>query len=191
MEIVVATGNKHKLDEIIPLIPSSIKLLTLKDINFNDDIPENEPTLEGNALAKARFIFQLTGKNCLADDTGLEVEALNGEPGVFSARYAGEEKNSEKNMEKLLAALSKKNNRKARFKTVMALIINQKEYLFEGIVNGEILLEKRGEKGFGYDPIFQAEGFDKSFAEMSLDDKNKISHRALATQKVADFLKIF
>lgn len=191
MEIVVATGNKHKLDEIIPLIPSSIKLLTLKDIHFNDDIPENEPTLEGNALAKARFIFQLTGKNCLADDTGLEVEALNGEPGVFSARYAGEEKNSEKNMAKLLAALSEKNNRKARFKTVMALIINQKEYLFEGIVNGEILLEKRGEKGFGYDPIFQAEGFDKSFAEMSLDDKNKISHRALATQKVADFLKNF
>jgi len=191
MEIVVATGNKHKLDEIIPLIPSSIKLLTLKDINFNDDIPENEPTLEGNALAKARFIFQLTGKNCLADDTGLEVEALNGEPGVFSARYAGEEKNSEKNMAKLLAALSEKNSRKARFKTAMALIINQKEYLFEGIVNGEILLEKRGEKGFGYDPIFQAEGFNKSFAEMSLDDKNKISHRALATQKVADFLKIF
>lgn len=189
MEIIVATGNKHKLDEIIPLIPSSIKLLTLKDINFNDDIPENEPTLEGNALAKARFIYQLTGKNCLADDTGLEVNALNDEPGVFSARYAGEEKDSEKNMAKLLSALSGKNNRKARFRTVMALILNQKEYLFEGIVSGEILMEKRGEKGFGYDPIFQAEGFDKSFAEMSLDDKNKISHRALATQKVADFLK--
>ena len=188
MKLVFATNNQHKLHEIKQLIGSSIQLLSLADIDCNDDIPENQKTIEGNASEKAFYIWNKYQINCFADDTGLEIEALNGEPGVYSARYAGEEKSPEKNIELVLQKLTKINNRKARFKTIISLVINGEEVQFEGIVDGKILEEKRGQSGFGYDPIFQPDESSFSFAEMPLAEKNKISHRGRATQKLVDYL---
>ncbi|KJF44324.1 non-canonical purine NTP diphosphatase [Draconibacterium sediminis] len=189
MKLVFATNNKHKLEELQAILGDHFSLLSLKDIECFDEIPEEQPTLEGNASQKAYYIYDKFGMNCFADDTGLEIKALNGEPGVFSARYAGEDKDSEANMNKVLAKLVKINDREARFRTVISLVIDGEEKQFEGIVNGEILKEKRGGSGFGYDPIFKPEGLDQSFAEMGLDDKNKISHRGRAVQKLVDYLK--
>jgi len=189
MKLVFATNNKHKLEELQAILGDHFTLLSLKDIECFDEIPEEQPTLEGNASQKAYYIYDKFGMNCFADDTGLEIEALNGEPGVFSARYAGEDKNSVANMNKVLDKLAKINEREARFRTVISLVIDGEEKQFEGIVNGEILKEKRGDSGFGYDPIFKPKGFDQSFAEMGLDDKNKISHRGRAVQKLVDYLK--
>lgn len=189
MKLVFATNNQHKLEEVSAILDNSIELLSLKDINCNTDIPETSDTLEGNALLKAQYIYNNFGINCFADDTGLEVEALNNEPGVYSARYAGENKNPETNMFKVLDNLREKENRKARFRTVIALILNGKEYLFEGIINGKITNSKQGSAGFGYDPIFMPEGYNETFAELGNNIKNKISHRALAINKLSDFLK--
>ena len=189
MKLVFATNNKHKLEELQAILGDQFTLLSLKDIECFDEIPEEQLTLEGNASQKAYYIYDKFGMNCFADDTGLEIKALNGEPGVFSARYAGEDKDSEANMNKVLAKLAKINDREARFRTVISLVIDGDEKQFEGIVNGEILREKRGGSGFGYDPIFKPEGLDQSFAEMGLDDKNKISHRGRAVQKLVDYLK--
>jgi len=171
------------------MLPSSIQLLSLKDINCFDEIDETETTLEGNAQLKADYITNNFGYNCFADDTGLEVESLEGKPGVYSARFAGEPSNSENNMQKLLSELNSVNNRKAQFRTAVALNLNNENYLFEGICKGEILHQKKGEKGFGYDPIFKPEGYDTSFAEMTSIAKNKISHRGIAIQKLVTFLK--
>ena len=189
MELVFATNNTHKLEELQAIMGNRIQLLSLKDIGCNEEIPEEQPTLEGNASQKAFFIYNKYGYNCFADDTGLEIEALNGEPGVYSARYAGEEKSAEANMDKVLAALLKIKNRNARFRTVISLVIDGIEKQFEGLVEGTILNEKRGISGFGYDPIFQPEGFSKTFAEMNLSDKNKISHRGRAVEKLVLYLK--
>jgi len=188
MKIIFATNNQHKLTEISDLLGDSFTLLSLKDINRTEDIPENFPTLEGNALFKARYIHNVTGMNVFSDDTGLEIEALNGEPGVHSARFAGEDKDFRANTEKVLKLMTRKLNRKARFRSVIALILNNHEYLFEGIVSGTILDEERGTKGFGYDPIFVPDGENITFAEMTLYDKNKISHRARAFEKLKEFL---
>jgi XTP/dITP diphosphohydrolase len=189
MKLVFATNNQHKLQEIQQLLGNSIELLSLNDISVNDDIPENQDTLEGNAAEKSFYIFNKYGFNCFADDTGLEIEALNGEPGVFSARYAGSERSAEKNMNLVLAKLSKIKNRKARFRTVISLVIEGKEIQFEGAVDGVILEEKRGTIGFGYDPIFLPDESTHSFAEMQMDEKNKISHRGRAVQKLVEYLK--
>ena len=189
MKLVFATNNKHKLDELQAILGTQFSLLSLKEIGCNEEIPEEQPTLEGNAKQKSSFIFDKYGYNCFADDTGLEIEALNGEPGVYSARYAGEEKSAEANMNKVLQKLAKIKNRKARFRTVISLIIDGTENQFEGIVEGTIISEKKGASGFGYDPIFQPDGFQETFAEMNLADKNKISHRARAVQKLIEFLK--
>lgn len=189
MELVFATNNKHKLTELQAILGNRIKLLSLNDIGCNEEIPEDQATLEGNASQKAFFIYDKFGFNCFADDTGLEIEALNGEPGVFSARYAGEEKSAEANMDKVLVGLFKINNRKARFRTVISLVIDGVEKQFEGIVGGKILDEKRGASGFGYDPIFQPDGFSQTFAEMDLTSKNKISHRGRAVEKLVLYLK--
>lgn len=171
------------------MIPSHIVLRTSADCGITEDIPENEPTLEGNASAKAQYIYQKTGCDCFADDTGLEVEVLDGEPGVRSARYAaGDGHNSENNMALLLRKMEGEPNRKARFRTVISLIIGGKEHTFEGIVNGMIRAERSGCEGFGYDPIFEPEGYDITFAEMPLEQKNLISHRGLATAKLVEFL---
>lgn len=188
MKLVFATNNRHKLHEINHLLNGSFELLSLADIGCTEEIPENQPTIEGNASEKAFYIFNKYGLNCFADDTGLEIEALNGEPGVYSARYAGDEKSPEKNIELVLQKLAKIKNRKARFKTVISLVIDGREIQFEGIVNGRILEEKRGTTGFGYDPVFKPDESPLSFAEMPLDEKNKISHRARATQKLIDYL---
>ena len=188
MKLVFATNNKHKLDELQHLLSDKITLLSLKDIKCFDEIPEDHDTLEENASQKANFIFEKYNIDCFADDTGLEIDALNGSPGVLSARYAGESKDSEANIQKVLKELEGESNRKARFKTIISLIIDEKEYLFEGIVEGEILTEKSGHDGFGYDPIFKPMGYNESFAQMSLMDKNKISHRAKATEKLVEFL---
>ena len=188
MKLVFATNNQHKLEEVSAILGNSIELLSLKDINCDTDIPETADTLEGNALLKAQYIYNNFGINCFADDTGLEIEALNNEPGVYSARYAGENKNPEANMLKVLDNLREKENRKARFRTVIALILNGKEYLFEGIVNGTIINEKRGGSGFGYDPIFVPDTYSETFAEMGNDIKNQISHRAEAVKKLTAFL---
>lgn len=187
-KFVFATNNIHKLREVAAIVGHQIELLSLNDIGCCDDIPETSDTLEGNALLKARYVYERYHTNCFADDTGLEVEALGGAPGVYSARYAGEGHNSEENIKKLLHELEGKDNRKARFRTVFALIINGKEHLFEGIVRGEIIARKRGTSGFGYDPVFVPEGFTQTFAEMSDGQKNKISHRALAVGKLCKFL---
>lgn len=186
---VFATNNSHKLEEVKDILGNKIELLSMKEIGCFDDIPETENTLEGNALLKARYIYKHFHVDCFADDTGLEVEALNGAPGVYSARYAGEGHNSEANMKKLLLELEGIENRKARFRTVFALIINGKEHLFEGIIKGEIVRNRKGTSGFGYDPIFVPEGYSHTFAEMGNDEKNKISHRAIAAQKLCKFLK--
>jgi XTP/dITP diphosphohydrolase len=189
MELVFATNNHHKLEEIQALLGNNIHLLSLKDIHCNEEIPEDHFTLEENASQKAWYIFNKYKKNCFADDTGLEVDYLNGNPGVFSARYAGEEKNAQANIEKLLVELAGIKNRKARFRTVISLIVDGKEMQFEGIVNGTILTEKHGSSGFGYDPVFLPEGYSQSFAEMNLSEKNEISHRARAFNKLVNFLK--
>jgi len=187
-KIVFATNNKHKMSEVSAILCSYIELLSLKDIECFEEIPETQDTIEGNALQKARFIYDKYGIDCFADDTGLLVESLNGAPGVYSARYAGEDCNSENNIQKLLHELKNLNNRKASFKTVAALILDGKEYLFEGIISGSILKEKHGSEGFGYDSVFLPEGYDLSFAQMGMDIKNKISHRALAMNKLSAFL---
>ena len=188
MKLVFATNNKHKLQELQAILGSHFNLLSLEDIGCYEDVPEDQPTLEGNARQKASYIYEKFGFSCFADDTGLEVEALNGEPGVYSARYAGPRKDSNDNMQKVLSKLEKIKTRKARFRTVISLIINGQEKQFEGIVDGIILKEKKGNSGFGYDPIFQPNGFNKSFAEMKLSEKNKISHRGRAVQKLAEYL---
>ena len=188
MKLVFATNNKHKLQEIKHLLGNTIELLSLNDIGCMEDIPENQPTIEGNAAEKSFYVYNKYGYNCFADDTGLEIEALDGEPGVYSARYAGEEKSSDKNIELVLLKLNKIKKRKARFKTVISLVIDGRETQFEGIVDGEILEERRGATGFGYDPVFKPIESSLSFAEMSLDEKNKISHRGRATQKLIDYL---
>lgn len=187
-KFVFATNNAHKLQEVTAILGERVELLSMKDINCQTDIPETADTLEGNALLKARFIFENYQMDCFADDTGLEVEALNGAPGVYSARYAGDGHNSEANMKKLLRDMEGVENWKARFRTVFALIVDGKEHLFEGIVKGEIIKTRRGTSGFGYDPIFIPEGYTQTFAEMGNDLKNKISHRALATNKLCRFL---
>ena len=189
MKLVFATNNQHKLQEIKRLLDDSIELLSLNDIGFEDeDIPENQDTLEGNAAEKSFFIYNKYGVNCFADDTGLEIDALNGEPGVYSARYAGEGRNAENNMNLVLDKLSIIKNRKARFRTIISLVIDGHETQFEGVVEGHILEEKRGNTGFGYDPIFQPEEANLSFAQMPLNEKNKISHRARAVQKLVEYL---
>ena len=188
MDLLFATNNVNKVREINDIIGNSFVLKSLRDYDFTDDIPETNDTLEGNALQKARFVYEKTGKDVFADDTGLEVDALGGQPGVLSARFAGESKDSEANIDKLLYMLCGETNRKARFRTVIALIIDGKEYLFEGIVNGEITSARRGCDGFGYDPIFIPEGENLTFAEMPLSLKNTMSHRARAFEKLKDFL---
>jgi XTP/dITP diphosphohydrolase len=189
MELVFATNNKHKLAELQAMLGNRIKLLSLNEIGCDEEIPEDQDTLEGNASQKAFYIYNKFGYNCFADDTGLEIEALNGEPGVFSARYAGEEKSAEANMDKVLGKMTKINNRNARFRTVISLVIDGEEKQFEGVVEGRILTVKRGASGFGYDPIFQPEGFSQTFAEMDLTSKNKISHRGRAVEKLILYLK--
>lgn len=193
MKIVFATNNKNKLAEIRDMLGDKIEVMSLADINCHEDIPETADTLEGNALQKARYVFDKYGMSCFADDTGLEVDALGGEPGVYSARYAGGEgHDSEANMAKLMQKLGDNDNRKARFRTVIALITGSGDdgvKLFEGVAEGDIIREKRGGEGFGYDPIFRPEGYDKTFAELGHEIKNKISHRARAVQKLVEYLK--
>lgn len=188
MKLVFATNNKHKLQEVRDILGDRIEVLSLSDIGCYDEIPETGTTLEENALIKARWINEKYGYCCFADDTGLEVEALGGAPGVYSARYAGEDCNSLANMEKLLHNLTEKKNRNAQFRTVIALIIKGEEILFDGVVKGEIATEKRGDSGFGYDPIFIPEGYSISFAQMGNEEKNCISHRFRATEKLRNYL---
>lgn len=180
MQLVFATNNLNKLKEVQALVPKHIKLLSLADILCIEDIPETQPTIEGNAIQKAEYVKSNYGYDCFADDTGLEVEALNGEPGVFSARYAGPQRNANDNMDKLLSELDNKDSRNAQFKTVVALHLNGKLETFTGICKGEITHKKHGEKGFGYDPIFRPEGYQDTFAEMDIELKNKIGHRGKA-----------
>lgn len=187
-KLVFATNNAHKLEEIASILGDKIELLSLKDIHCQVDIPETTNTLEGNAIQKAEYIHQHYGMDCFADDTGLEVEALNGAPGIYSARYAGEGHDSEANMKKLLENMQDKENRKAQFRTAICLIMDGEKHLFEGIVKGEIIKEKKGGAGFGYDPIFVPEGYDLTFAELGNDIKNTISHRAKAVEKLCSFL---
>lgn len=189
MKLVFATNNSHKLQEVRDILGNKVDVLSLNDIGCHDDIPETADTLQGNALIKARYIHDKYGMDCFADDTGLEVEALGGEPGVFSARYAGDGHDSQANMEKLLQNLTGKSNRNAQFRTVIALIINGREMLFNGIVKGRISEEKTGESGFGYDPVFIPEGYSESFAQMSSEQKNSISHRYRATKELNDYLE--
>ena len=184
MKIVFATNNAHKLDEVRQVVGEKFEIVSLRECGIVEDIPENEPTLEGNALAKARYIYERTGFNCFADDTGLEVDA-----GVRSARYATDGHDDEANKRLLLERLQGVENRAAQFRTAVALILGGKEYLFEGIVRGEIALEQHGEGGFGYDPLFVPEGYDRTFAQMSSEEKNAISHRGRAVRKLAEFLQ--
>jgi XTP/dITP diphosphohydrolase len=186
--LVFATGNPNKLKEINSAI-NSFEIIGLTETEITEKIPETGTTLKENALQKARYVFYKTGLNCFSDDTGLEIEALNNRPGVYSAMYAGADCSAENNMQKVLKELSGFRNRKAKFKTVIALILNGKEYFFEGDVNGEILQEKKGSDGFGYDPIFKPKGHKETFAQMSIDLKNKISHRGLAVKKLVSFLE--
>ncbi|MDM8004381.1 MAG: non-canonical purine NTP diphosphatase [Bacteroidota bacterium] len=188
MELVFATNNKHKVREISDLLDDNFRILGLADLNITEDIPEEAETLEENALFKARYVHEKTGKNVFADDTGLEVNVLGGAPGVYSARYAGESKSFDDNIEKLLREMNGADDRRARFRTVIALILDGTEYLFEGTVDGEIIRERRGSGGFGYDPVFLATGYDLTFAEIPLGEKNKISHRAKAMRQLLDFL---
>ena len=189
MKIVFATNNAHKLDEVRQVVGEKFEIVSLRECGIVEDIPENEPTLEGNALAKARYIYERTGFNCFADDTGLEVDALGGEPGVRSARYATDGHDDEANKRLLLERLQGEENRAAQFRTAVALILGGKEYLFEGIVRGDIATEQHGEGGFGYDPLFFPEGGDLTFAQMSSEEKNAISHRGRAVRKLAEFLQ--
>lgn len=189
MELLFATQNPNKAKEIAAKLGGDFIIEGLNSVGITEEIPETADTLEGNALMKARYVYSKTKRNCFADDTGLEVEALNGEPGVLSARYAGLQKNSNDNMDLLLSKLEGKTYRKARFRTVIALILDGEEHLFEGIANGEIIAEKQGTEGFGYDPIFKPEGFNQTFAQMTLEEKNQLSHRAKAFEKMKAFLK--
>ncbi len=191
MKLIFATNNKHKLEEVTKIINKRFKIVSLKDIECFEDIPETQNTIEGNASQKSHYIYKKYKMNCFADDTGLEIDALNGEPGVYSARYAGEDCSFEDNVKKVLKKLEGTKNRNAQFKTVISLIINGKEHQFEGIIKGKILNKKKGNLGFGYDPIFQPENYKKTFAELPSEIKNKISHRGIATKKLADFLKSF
>jgi XTP/dITP diphosphohydrolase len=188
MELVFASSNQNKVAEIQKLVGNKIKLLSLKDINCTEEIEETGSTFRENALIKARYVFEKYKYNCFGDDSGLEVEALNNGPGVYSARYAGEPKNDSNNTQKLLKELNSKTNRAARFKTVIALVIDGKEQFFEGEIKGKITLQPIGNGGFGYDPVFLPNGYDRTFAQMSLEEKNAISHRALATQKLIQYL---
>ena len=188
MKIVFATNNAHKLREVQQTVGDKFEIVSLRECGVVEDIPENEPTLEGNALAKARYIYSRTGLSCFADDTGLEVDALGGEPGVRSARYATDGHDDEANKRLLLERMEGKENRGAQFRTAMALILDGEEYLFEGVVRGEILTRECGNGGFGYDPLFAPEGHSESFAEMSAEEKNAISHRGRAVRKLAEFL---
>ena len=188
MKIVFATNNEHKLNEINKISKGQLEILSLSDINCHNDIPETCNTLKENALIKAQYVKDNFGLDSFADDTGLEVKALNNAPGIYSSRYAGPECNSDKNMQKLLNDLQGKKNREAQFRTVIALIFNGKEYFFEGVVKGEIIEQKEGTNGFGYDPIFKPAGYDHTFGELSEEIKNSLSHRAIATKKLVDFL---
>ncbi len=188
MELIFATQNQNKAKEIQKLLPSSIQVKTLAEIGCLDDIPETSSTLEGNANQKSTYVVENFKVNCFADDTGLEIDALNGAPGVYSARYAGAQKNSDDNMDLVLEKLEGESNRKAQFRTVISLIINGEEKQFEGIASGEITLSKSGESGFGYDPIFRPTGYEQTFSEMSMEEKNKISHRGIAVRKLVDYL---
>ena len=189
MDLVFATNNKHKVREISDLLDGNFRIIGLPDLNITEDIPEDAETLEENALFKARYVNGKTGMNVFADDTGLEVTALGGAPGVWSARYAGESKSFDDNIDKLLLEMQGMTDRSARFRTVIALILDGREYLFEGIVDGEILTERRGSGGFGYDPVFRATGSERTFAEIPLQEKNSISHRARAMRQLITFLK--
>ncbi|WP_333809582.1 non-canonical purine NTP diphosphatase [Flavobacterium sp.] len=189
MKLVFASNNKNKIQEIQALVPATIKILSLEDIGCLEDIPETADTIEGNAVLKANYVTEKYGYDCFADDTGLEVEALNGAPGVYSARYAGEQKDANNNMDKLLLELKDQSNRKANFKTVIALNLNGKQNLFTGIINGKIIEEKIGTNGFGYDPIFVADGYDKTFAELTMEEKSTISHRGIAVKELILFLQ--
>lgn len=188
MQLVFASNNANKIKEIQLLLPENIQVLSLTDIDCFDEIPETADTIEGNAILKANYVTEKFGYPCFADDTGLEVVALNGEPGVFSARYAGEQKDANDNMDKLLANLKGHTNRKAHFKTVICLNWNGEQQLFTGIINGEITTAKKGTNGFGYDPIFVADGYTQTFAELSIAEKSAISHRGLAVKQLVDFL---
>ncbi|MBN8878245.1 MAG: RdgB/HAM1 family non-canonical purine NTP pyrophosphatase [Sphingobacteriales bacterium] len=190
MKLIFATNNQHKVEEIRHSIGQQFELLTLKEAGIDVDIPEPHDTIEANASEKSRTIYRMTDTNCFSEDTGLEVAALNGEPGVKSARYAGEDKAFDKNIDKLLHKLEGRDDTRARFKTVISLIIDGKETLFEGICNGRIIRERRGSKGFGYDPVFIPDGSDKTFGEMEMEEKDRFSHRAKATQKLVTFLNI-
>ncbi len=189
MKLLFATANSNKAFEIQKIVPKGFEILSLKDINFSEDIPETSSTIEGNALQKTNFIVDRFKIDCFSDDTGLEIDALDGQPGVYSARYAGDEKDPEKNMDLVLEKMKNVHNRNARFKTVIALYFNGTTHLFEGIVNGVIRHERSGQEGFGYDPIFEPTETGKTFAEMSIEEKNKISHRGRAFEKMVQFLK--
>jgi len=189
MKIIFATNNQHKVDEIKSVLPNDISVISLKEAGIDIDIPEPHETLQQNAEEKARTIHELTKTNCFSEDTGLEVYVLNNEPGVRSARYAGENKSFDKNIDKLVLNIEKHENRSARFRTVICLILDEKKYFFEGICEGKIITEKRGKEGFGYDPVFIPDGSKKTFAEMGLDEKNRFSHRSKAVAKLVTFLK--
>jgi XTP/dITP diphosphohydrolase len=188
MRLIFSSQNQHKISEVRSKLPSYISLSDLSEFNLTSEIPETGKTLEENALIKAKFVYENFKVNCFADDSGLEVEILGNAPGVYSARYAGEPKNDEKNMDKLLLTLEKHSNRNAQFRTVICLILLGKEYFFEGIIKGKIIHARKGKDGFGYDPIFIPDGYEKTFAEMTIEEKNKISHRALAVEKLVEFL---
>jgi len=187
--LILASNNQHKVEEILSVTGDQFNIITLKEAGIDIDIPEPHDTIEANASEKSKTIFELTKQNCFGDDTGLEVEALNGEPGVKSARYAGEQKSFDANIDKLLFNLKGKQNRNAQFKTAISLMWKGEEYLFEGIIKGVIINERRGKNGFGYDPVFIPEGSNKTFGEMELSEKNLFSHRRKATDKLIDFLK--
>lgn len=189
MELIIASQNQNKLVEFKKILGDKINLFSLSDIGLNQEIPENEKTIKKNAMFKAKFVNIQTGKNVFADDTGLEIDSLNGEPGVYSARYSGVDRNSDKNIELVLRKLKNKANRNSRFKTIISLILDGKSVNFEGVVEGKITEEKRGSNGFGYDPIFQPNGYSSTFGEMSLKEKNKISHRSIAINKMVQYLK--
>lgn len=189
MELIIASQNQNKLVEFKKILGDKINLFSLSDIGLNQEIPENEKTIKKNAMFKAKFVNTQTGKNVFADDTGLEIDSLNGEPGVYSARYSGVDRNSDKNIELVLRKLKNKANRNSRFKTIISLILDGKSVNFEGVVEGKITEEKRGSNGFGYDPIFQPNGYSSTFGEMSLKEKNKISHRSIAINKMVQYLK--
>ena len=189
MELIIASQNQNKLVEFKKILGDKINLFSLSDIGLNQEIPENEKTIKKNAMFKAKFVNTQTGKNVFADDTGLEIDSLNGEPGVYSARYSGVDRNPDKNIELVLRKLKNNANRNSRFKTIISLIIDGKSVNFEGVVEGKITEEKRGSNGFGYDPIFQPDGYASTFGDMSLKEKNKISHRSIAINKMVQYLK--